>query len=635
MAHTRHLHHKILLTLGSVSGLYLLAAWTIQELTILPSFRALERQHAEQDLERATEGLRNEIEHVDDFVGDWSGWDDTYRFVDDGNAEYIESNLESNVFREDSFDFICMLRLDGTEVWRGGVGPDGAPNSVAELPQGHWPLTHPLLEPREIDDSRSGVLLTAHGPLLLASRPITDSARAEPPNGWIMMGRFLHDERVAALARQTGLTLTILPTRGALETRDQAALQRLRAGAERDITPADGATLRASAVLPDLFGSEGLLVRVELPRSVLAGGKRALSFALLTTIAAVVVLSLVLLFLLQRIVIGPLSELTRHAVEVGESDDLSARCTLRCDDEFGVLAREFDTMVERLAESQARLLESAREGGMSEVATTVLHDVGNALQGVNTSTGLLQRGLAGQNLADLERVSVMLAEHAHDLDRWLTQDPRGKRVPPFLLALSSSLREDHAALSSELDALRSGLDHIQALVSAQQEHAGKRGALERVDLAQLLENAVQLSSGAEGDDIEIERDYAGRPCVRTEKHKLLAVLVNLVRNARQAVQDPAVSTRRIRLCVRADDLGHVRIEVADTGVGIGPAALERIFEGGFSTKRGGRGLGLHGAANSVREMDGRLWAESDGPGSGARFLLELPACQTVGSKEDR
>lgn len=635
MAQTRHLHHKILLTLGSVASLYLLAAWLIQELTILPSFRALEQQHAELDLDRATEGLRNRIEHVDDFVGDWSGWDDTYRFVEDGNAEYIKSNLESNVFREDSFDFICMVRLDGTQVWRGGVTPDGSPAPIAELPDGRWPLTHPLLEPREIEASKSGLLLTAQGPLLLASRPITDSAREKPPNGWIMMGRFLHEERVAGLARQTGLALAIQSTADTLDTRAAVALARLRTGSERDIAPVDGATLCASAFLPDLFGHDGLLVRVELPRSVLASGKRALNFALLTTLAAVVVLSGVLLSLLERIVVRPLSQLTRHAVTVGESDDLSARCTLRSDDEIGVLAREFDTMVERLANSQARLLVSAREGGMSEVATTVLHDVGNALQGVNTSTGALERNLSGRNLADLERVSAMLAEHAHELDRWLTQDPKGKKVPPFLLALSKSLREDHAMLRDEFNALRSGLDHIHALVSAQQEHAGKRGALERVDLAQLLDDAVRLSTSAGSDTITIERDYQGVAGVRVEKHKLLAVLVNLVRNARQALQGREMATRRIHLRIHASAPDRVRIAVEDTGVGIAPEALERIFQGGFSTKRGGQGLGLHGAANSAREMDGSLWAESDGPGRGARFVVELPMSRPIESREGR
>lgn len=635
MAPPRHLHHKILLTLGSVAGLYLVAAWLIQVLTILPSFRALEQQHAELDLDRATEGLGNEIVHVHDFVGDWSGWDDTYRFIEDGNAEYVKSNLESNVFRDDSFDFICFLRLDGTEVWRGGAAPDGSPTTVDELPAGQWPLTHPLLQPRAIEDSKAGILLTAHGPLMLASRPITDSARASQPNGWIVMGRFLHAERVAALARQTGLALAIESTAGALDARDTAALERLRAGAARDIAAIDGATLCASAYLPDLSGDAGVLVRLELPRSVLAGGKRALNFALLTTIAAVVVLSGVLLSLLQRIVVRPISELTRHAVAVGESDDLSARSTLRCDDEIGVLAREFDTMVERLAHSQARLLESAREGGMSEVATTVLHDVGNALQGVNASTGELERHLGGQNIADLQRVSQMLAEHAHELDRWLSQDPKGKQVPPFLLALSSSLREDHAALRGDLDALSSGLDHIQALVSAQQEHAGKRGALERVDLAQLLDDAVQLSGSAAGDEIEIEREYRALPGVRAEKHKLLAVLVNLLRNARQALQGPSVTTRQIKLRLRPSGDDLVRIEVEDTGVGIARGDLERIFQGGFSTKRGGRGLGLHGAANSVREMEGRLWAESDGRGAGARFVVELPGPGAVSSRTGR
>jgi sensor domain CHASE-containing protein len=193
------LRTKILLILGGVTLLSIVAAWVIQQWTILPSFRALEERQALSDIDRATEAIDRELEHVDEFLGDWSGWDDTYRFIQDGNEEYAHSNLETNVFRPESFDFICFVRPDGTTLWRGGLGPDGKPACICELPRERWPLEHPLLVGFGPEHGRTGVLLTSVGPLLLASRSITDSARSAPPIGWIVMGRFLNPARIQAL----------------------------------------------------------------------------------------------------------------------------------------------------------------------------------------------------------------------------------------------------------------------------------------------------------------------------------------------------------------------------------------------------------------------------------------------------
>lgn len=633
MAHPRHLHEKIIRTLGGVACVYLLVALAILELAILPSFRALERQQAAQDLGRATEALRLALEHVEDFVGDWSGWDDTYAFVADGNRDYVRSNLESNVFRPDSFDFICLVRADGTQAWRDGRAPDGAPTRVAELPEEPWPLAHPLLAPREASESSAGILLTSHGPLLIASRAVTDSARTAPRNGWIMMGRFLTDERVAALAARTALDLTVRPTTAPLDPHDRAALARLGRGFAQDFAPIDGATLRATALLPALDGNGGLLVRADLPRAVLARGRHASKVALLMSVVAVLVLTGVLMLLLRRIVVEPLGRLTRHAVALGESDDLSARSDIDSDDELGSLARELDTMVARLAEAQTRLVEAARAGGMSEIATSVLHDVGNALQGVGVSADLIGERLTGRNVADLARVATLLDRHSDDLARWLTEDPRGRCVPAFLVELAAAFQRDQSALQSELRTLRAGVEHIGALVSAQQRHAGRRGALELVAVGELLDSAVQLSAAGGQGGAVIERRYEAGVFARAEKHRLLAVLVNLLRNARQALGEAAASGT-VRLSVRSTADGLVRVEIEDDGIGIAAEDLGRIFQSGYSTKPGGHGLGLHSGAITVRELGGRLFAESAGPGLGARFVLELPAATQEAATEE-
>jgi len=624
MQTTPSLRTKILAALTAVAAVFLVATWAIQEFTLLPSFRELEVEQARSNLARATEAIQKEVEHVNDFAGDWSGWDDTYRFIADGNQEFVKSNLESNVFREDSYDFLCFIRRDGSEVWRAGVAPDGSPTTVEELPSAPWPSTHPLLAPVTTSASTCGIVLTRHGPLLVASRPITDSARTAEPRGWMLMGRFLNAKRVTALAAQTRLALSILPTNSGLGLRDRSALERVRQSGQLDITPIDEETLDASDILPSLDKTEGLLVRVERPRKILAIGRHALDFALMTTIVAVLVMFGVLLFLLQRMVTGPLALLTRHALAIGNSDDLSIRCSLTRKDELGVLATEFDSMVGRLAETRASLVVQAREGGMSEVATSVLHDVGNAMQSVSASTGALRQCLDSRSVDDLERVSGLLAAHAEDLDRWLSTDPKGMRVPPFLLALSKSLTDEHVAMRAELGVLTGGLEHIQALVARQQEHAGKRGALERVSVAELLDLAVRMSAGQEDEGVTFQTRLAILPPVRVEKHKLLAVLVNVVRNARQACQSSPVGARHVVLSLESPREGWQRVVVEDSGTGIAAENIERIFQGGFTTKHGGQGLGLHGCANSVREMEGRLWAESDGVGLGARFYVELP-----------
>ncbi len=622
---TTHLRSKILAALILVAVALLAATAWIHESVLLPSFVALERQQATRNLDRGTEALQNELEHVSDFVGDWSGWDDTYKYIADGNAEYAKSNLETDVFREDSFDFLCYLRPDGTEQWRGGL-IDGEQPDLAELPAGRWPLDHPLLATPTLQDVRTTIVVTKHGPLLMASRPITDSARTALQRGWIMMGRFLSDDRIAKLATQTRLQLRIVPARDLVALEDRAASMRLRHGEGQELRIVDDHRLVAAALVPGLEPSrDDLFVEVSLPRAILAEGRNALRFALLTNTIAVLFVFGVLMWLLQRIVVGPLGMLTRHALRIRASDDLTVRCKDSRRDEIGVLGREFDNMVERLATSQSLLLERAREGGMAEVARSVLHDVGNALQAVHANSDLLRRHLGSRMVADLQRISGLLAAHAGDLQQWLTTDPRGQRVPEFLVELATGLATEHGTMAREVEQLTAGLDHIDHLVARQREHSAKGGAREVVDPGALFAEAARIGCGVADRGVTCEiRVTATRP-LRVEKHKLLAVLINLVRNAREAVSSMPQSRRTIRFTAADEGGDRILLTVADDGVGIAADDLTRIFQGGLSTKTGGGGIGLHGCANSVRELGGRLWAESEGLDRGARFCIELPA----------
>jgi two-component system NtrC family sensor kinase len=390
----------------------------------------------------------------------------------------------------------------------------------------------------------------------------------------------------------------------------------------------DDDRLQVAAIVPGLApGRDDALVRIDLQRTVMAQGRASMAWAVATTGLAAVMLFLVLGVLLQRVVVGPLTALTRHALTIRATGDLGRRSGVVRPDEIGTLASEFDRMVECLAGFQHERVRQARAGGMAEIARVVLHDIGNAMQAVSGNVETLRTQLGSRDFADLERVAGLLAEHAGDLERWLTADPKGRKVLPFLQALVASLGRQRGLMTTEVDQLRGGLDHIRSLVERQNENAGRTLPTEPLALGPLVAEAVRLG-GVRESGVRVEIDEPVAATVAAEKHKLLAVLINVLRNAVHSSLQVPVDRRVIRIETRVA-AGRVRLAVVDRGVGIRPEDLTRIFAGGYSTRPGGKGLGLHGCANSMSEIGGRLFAESEGVDRGASFVLELKAAADV------
>ncbi len=112
-----------------------------------------------------------------------------------------------------------------------------------------------------------------------------------------------------------------------------------------------------------------------------------------------------------------------------------------------------------------------------------------------------------------------------------------------------------------------------------------------------------------------------------DKHKVLQILINVIRNAKYAVSESARREKKVVVRVGVQGYnGHRRVQIAvcDNGIGIAPENLARIFAHGFTTKRDGHGFGLHSAALAAKEIGGSLVAHSDGLNQGATFMLELP-----------
>jgi len=272
-----------------------------------------------------------------------------------------------------------------------------------------------------------------------------------------------------------------------------------------------------------------------------------------------------------------------------------------------------------------RLVELSRQAGMAEVATSVLHNVGNVLNSVNVSKSVIAERIRKSKVADVGRVAALLREHSADLPAFLAGDSKGRQLPEYLEALADSLNREQKDLLEEVESLSVNIEHIKEIVVMQQSYAKVVGVAETLSASGLVEDALRLDAGAmEHQTVEVIRDYADLPPILVDKHTVLQILVNLIRNAEYALDEKGHCDRKMTLRVETNGDNMIRISVMDNGVGIPRENLTRIFEHGFTTRKEGHGFGLHNGALAARRLGGSLTAHSDGPGKGATFILELP-----------
>jgi len=278
----------------------------------------------------------------------------------------------------------------------------------------------------------------------------------------------------------------------------------------------------------------------------------------------------------------------------------------------------------KLEQMHKQLADASRQAGMAEIATNVLHNVGNVLNSVNVSANLVMDNVKKSKVSGLAKAVALMREHESDLGAFISEDPKGKQVPGYLAQLAEHLRADQQAMVKELESLRSNIDHIKQIVSMQQSYATVSGVTETVNVIDLLEDSLRMNEGSYSHHgIEIIREYGEVPPIKLDKHRVLQVLVNLLRNAKHACDDSGRSDKRLTVRVESSD-GRIRISVTDNGVGIEPENMKKIFNHGFTTRKSGHGFGFHSGALAAKEMAGSLSAHSDGPKQGATSTLEMP-----------
>jgi len=266
----------------------------------------------------------------------------------------------------------------------------------------------------------------------------------------------------------------------------------------------------------------------------------------------------------------------------------------------------------------------ARSAGMAEVASGVLHNVGNVLNSVNVSASVIREKIRNSKIDNLDRVVKMLEENKNNVADFIGQDEAGKKIPKFLSLLSDQLNSEKKDMYGELDELVNNIDHIKNVINMQQSYAGSYGVREKIEMSDLVEDALRMNiQGMGRHGVKIIRSYVDIPQLYVDKHKVLQIIINLISNAKHAMVESDNDVRNLMLNISSDK-GMALLEVSDTGIGIAKEDISHLFEYGFKKRRDGHGFGLHHSAIVASELGGKISVKSDGPGKGASFMLWLP-----------
>jgi two-component system, NtrC family, sensor kinase len=582
----------------------------VEHRILMPSFAELERDDARTAMRRINYAFDLALDRLALSAADWGNWNDTYRFVVDHNLDYVNANITPVGLKQLQINTMLLVDAEGSVVMSSTLDLNSdRPLDIDFAARKALPADFPWRANLRDAQPAKGFLQTNRGIMMVAAAPVLDGTGVGPQRGMVILGRLLSTAEVQRIGAQAQALLSIAPAKDARVPEQMAETDELT---------------QVFRSLNDVYDRPLIALRVDVPRRITQRGHAAIAYASACLIAAAVVVLLLLVLVLNRVVLKPLAHVTRHAVAIGEGKDLTARLGCAGSDEFGQLAREFDRMVQRVAESRRQLVDQSFQSGFAELAKGVLHNLGNAMTPIGVRLSRLSQRLrqaptadAAQAAEELEHGTPDAARRA-DLEQFLQL-----ACAEFVLAVRSA-DEDVAVLTRQTAIVQSALS--EQMRSTRNEHV-----IEPVRLPDLLAQSLEVVPDSCRQRLVIDPDESLRRIgvVQVARTVLRLVLQNLIINAADAVRDAGKDRGVLRVSaevVREANGEQLHLQCQDDGIGIAQDDLNRVFEKGFSTKSRGAnyGIGLHWCANAMSALGGRIWAASDGPGRGASLHLLLP-----------
>jgi two-component system, NtrC family, sensor kinase len=601
---------KVTALIATISAVLVLAQVLVVRQVVMPSFAELERADAHTAMRRIQNALDRGFQELELSAADWGNWADTYRFTQDHNPDFVASNLSNVALRQLNVNALLIVDRDGQVVHSCDLDlKSDRPLGLALTARRVLPTDFPWRGKLRTGTATHGLLPSDSGVLMLAAAPILDGSGRGPARGMVILGRLLSPAVLESIGAQAQAQLIKLgPQAG---------------GAAEQLLESDSVT-RIYRAFDDIYGRPIMTLRVDVPRNITARGRTAVAYASACLVTAAVIVLILLVVVLNRTILSPLGVVTRHAVQLGEHSDLTTRLELQRTDEFGVLARELDRMVERVAESRTQLVDQSFEAGFAELAKGVLHNLGNAMTPISVRLASLTDRLRAAAAEDAQLALEELQHGVRDAQRRADLEEFLRLACRELAATVTVAQEDVAVITRQASA-------IQATLAEQMRAARNEPVVEPVKLTELVAQSLEIVPDVCRQRLTVDTDETLHRLgvVRVARTVLRLVLQNLIINAADAVRDAGKEKGMLRVSaeiLREADRPQLHLECTDDGVGIAAQNLERVFEKGFSTKspETNHGIGLHWCANAIGALGGRIWAASDGPGQGASLHLLVP-----------
>lgn len=589
--------------------------------TLMPAFHQLESQAAAADVARAQQGLSTLGDALGNFATDWAHWDDCFDYMLGKNDGFVGINLGLETLSNVDLNLVLLYDVAGSLRWgkyiddetgearqfSDAIIPDDAISSLLQL---ETPLS-------EID----GFVSTPHGPAMVSSRPIVHSDRSGPIVGTLVLGQLINRERISQLRRMTEVDLALIPATIS-DSPVQAALS--RAATDDMVTQEVSDWLRTSSqVLRDVVGQPVVSLIVRSPRGISRLGREAVQGVMISIAILGSAIIIGIWWLLRYLVVSPVRRLQQTMTTIQDGDDLSRRIEVHRADEIGQLGDAFNTMVGKLEESKRSYIEQSFKAGMAEVAVGVLHNIRNMLMPIINGVAAARNSMArptGQNTA----------RAIEELGSASTTDERKEKLLTYLSATHDNVILERDNIREDLDSLSHQLDRVTSVLQEQERYTHAAPVLESVNLAKAVDEARDVipPTGEPAVAVVVDEKLVQQH-VRAHRVGLLQVLSNLLLNAYESIKRTGRGQGQIQVLGNVEENGddrRIRITIRDTGAGIEPDALLRIFESGYTSKIDSfGGLGLHWSANALAGMQGRIEASSDGVDKGAEFHITLEA----------
>ncbi len=599
--HRGSLRSKLVLSLAAMFAIFLMVDEVVRYKVISPVFADLENAAALRDNNRVIAAIRLESDHLRDVVEQSAAKFDPTELVpldeNDGDTREVYTSMP-NVTRA---YWAAVVGSDGSRRWiHRGPDIDQSERVDQELLDSIVAALKNI-GPHSIDGlvrvtDREALFAYAAAPVELGNRQTTFH---------FVAGKALGERAIAEIRHRTQVDFSIQIYR-------KEKLQQ-----ELSVWEADENNL---VVESPLVGTDRKIIAnlfVQVPRDVVRQSQEADAVARNMFVCGVSVALLLLLLLLQRIVVGPLKAIREHTERIAEHGLDAGSLTLARNDEIGALGNAFDHMRDRLADTQNRLADASHAAGMSQVADTVIHNVGNVLTNVNSLIETAADRVDGLRVKPLGKLSARLQEASNDKEL-------RKATPAYLRGFATHLENDKQELSELLQTLAHNVTHIHNVIRDQRRHTFKQVDKTRFSLMEIVSEAIECCRARlDQDKVKVDLPSQEDAEVESDRSLLLQIVINIIGNARHAMWESKCRNPKLKISFFNTER-TVRMHISDNGCGMTPETLGRAFEAHFTTRKAGSGLGLHFCAITLKRLGGSIRVQSDGPGKGSEFVIELP-----------